>query len=175
MSPERNHQRVDARSSDECQHQIDAIRRRNLRLNLMPHSRLARRIRQKRRVEQRNQRSRNVLWAAVRQLSSDTAQHGGRLCQLHRRELIGTNVWRDELNEQAGELDSLDAPVLGGYILDGRLDSLCYVQRDSIRSLGVAKFVDIRSSRKLRMPQLLLEKLRHQELVESLREGRHPI
>lgn len=34
--------------------------------------------------------------------------------------------------------------------------------------------VDIRSSLKLRMPQLLLEKLRNQELVKSLCERRHP-
>jgi hypothetical protein len=46
------------------------------------------------------------------------------------------------------------------------------VQCDSIRSLGVSKFVEIWSSRKLRMAQLLLEKPRNQELVKSLREGR---
>jgi len=65
--------------------------------------------------------------------------------------------------------DSLDTPVLGGSILDGRYDDLCDVQRDAVRRLGVPKFVEIRSSMKLRMPQLLpSRKLRHQELVQSL-------
>jgi hypothetical protein len=112
------------------------------------------------------------LQSAVRQLSPDAAQHGGRLCQLHRGELVGTDVLRYEIDEQAGEFDSLDAPVLGGNILDRLLDDLCHVQCDSIRSLGVSKFVEIWSSRKLRMAQLLLEKPRNQELVKSLREGR---
>jgi len=75
----------------ECHHKIDSVRRSNLRLNLMAYSRLTRCVRQKCRVEQRNQRLRNVLRTAVRESSFRiTAEHDGWIRQLHGGELIAT-------------------------------------------------------------------------------------
>jgi hypothetical protein len=53
------------------------------------------------------------------------------------------------------------------------MGTLFVSERRTGRSLGVPKFVEIRSTLKLRIAQLLLEKLRNEELVQSLRERSH--
>jgi hypothetical protein len=73
MFTQRWHQRGDTAASDKGHHYVDAIGRPYLCEYLMTHARLARRIRQKRRVQQWDQRFRNEIRPTVRQLTDYAA------------------------------------------------------------------------------------------------------
>jgi hypothetical protein len=91
VSLERLFQRVDARQPDKGHDDVDAVRRRDLCLDLVTDTRLARRISEERRVEQRDQWFRDEFQLAIRKLAPDGTQHLGWFRQLQARQSFLAN------------------------------------------------------------------------------------
>jgi hypothetical protein len=72
---ERAEHRADARPANEGHDDVDAVGGVDLRQDLTSDPRLARRVREQRRVEERDERLRQGLRCAVRESPEDRAQH----------------------------------------------------------------------------------------------------
>ncbi len=137
VASERLEQRRDAAAADEGHDEVDAVGRFDLGTDLAPKARLARRVRQERRVQQRDQRLAQRLGGAVRQSAKDRVQNRGR----RDRHDVGVDLdeLAETLEERSGDADPDIDSLVVAYVVKRSGDLAAQVQGDAVRGLGDAK------------------------------------
>ena len=88
MPPEHIDQRPNAAPADERHHDVDRVRRRDLGAELVPDSRLARRIGEDGRIEKRRERALDRLRAPIGKTPQQRDQHTRRIEKLVAVEIV---------------------------------------------------------------------------------------
>ena len=165
MPSEHLGERVDPTATDEGHHQIDLVRRLDLRAKLVHQVRFAGRAGEQRRVEQRDEWLVDRLCRTIRPAAQDRVEHGGRI------DGHGGGIDLDQFPEpiQQGSGDSkadLD-PVLLGDVAERGVDLAAQVPRDPIRGLGRAERALLDGQLVGERVELRLQPLRDERLVQS--------
>lgn len=167
VPPQALDERGDAAPGDERHEDVDAVGRPDLGADLVADPGLSWRVRQQRRVEQRDERVRDRLGAPVRQAREDRAEELG----ARQRALIGElghlQLLDDDVDEPTGERRSATGALLLGERLDGPLDHAREVKPEPIGGLRGAERTPLGVEAVAQPGELHLERIGDQLLAEA--------